>query len=76
MSVNWSVYSSVAKTLEGREDYGVVSLTAGLSWFLKQDVEYTPHSENTAHTEIVGKKTGSVKNKFKKAVARLHSPIG
>jgi hypothetical protein len=80
MSVNWSTLSSVEDTLKGYRGYGVVSITAGLCWNLEQQIEYQPIKDhpdledNTAHCEVVGKKTTRVRNGFKTGSRWLERP--
>jgi hypothetical protein len=73
-STNWNKLSSEEKTLENFPGFGLVSITAKLSWDLGQEIEWNPLDDNTAHCEIVGHKTESICKKFRNGAEPLRYP--
>lgn len=55
------------------EDF-LVAVSAELAFALKQVIERTPTNTELAHGEIVGKKTGKVKNAFIRNLVWLKQP--
>lgn len=60
--------------LAGHEDYKLASVTAGLARELNQAIVRKPEPDQPAHAEVVGKKTGSVKNRFARDAVWLVAP--
>ena len=69
MSVNWVARSTVDETLKGNENDGVASILVELCWTLNQQIEHTPTGDNSAHCDVVGKKTRSIRRQFAKAAS-------
>ena len=64
-SANWQRKSSIKHTLNNLSGFGVASFTAELCYSLNQEPKYTPKEDNSAHCDIVGHKTESIKKKFR-----------
>lgn len=73
-STNWLKFSSVEATLRDHQDFGVASIQARLCWDLKQEIEWTPKDDNTAHSDVIGHKTESIHKKFRNGATILVYP--
>ena len=59
-------------SLRHHPGYSLVRFTASIARQAGQMVEHKPVQENRAHTEVIGKKTGSVKNCLRNASEWVH----
>jgi hypothetical protein len=61
-------------SVAGHSDYSLVRLNAGLVRSHNQIVEHTPMPANDCHAEVVGKKTGAVRNAFRATAEWVRKP--
>lgn len=73
-SANWQRKSSIKHTINDFPGFGVASFTAELCYSLNQEPKYTPKEDNSAHCDIIGRKTQSVTKKFRDGVKYLLYP--
>jgi hypothetical protein len=66
--LNWNF------SLLGHNEYSLVRLRAGFVRSHGQIVEHTPVSGNDAHADVVGKKTGSIRQAFRAAAEWVKKP--
>jgi hypothetical protein len=59
-------------SLRNHRGYSLVRFTASVARQAGQNVEHKPLPENRAHTEVIGKKTGSVKHRLQNASEWVH----
>jgi hypothetical protein len=64
MSVNISNETTIEDTLKGYEDHGLVSFETRLARQLGQGAVRKPLPDNSAHAEVTGNKSKSVRKKF------------
>jgi hypothetical protein len=59
-------------SLRNHPGHSLVRFTASIARQADQKVQHKPVPENRAHTEVIGKKTGSVKNRLQNASEWVH----
>lgn len=73
-STNWMKLSSIDDTLKNHPGFGVASITAKLCWSLGQKPKWTPVEDNTAHCDIIGRKTESICRKLRNGAEKIELP--
>ncbi len=59
-------------SLQEYPGYSLVSFAAVVARSLNQVVEHKPEPDNRAHTEVIGKKTGAVKDRLRRESSWVH----
>ena len=77
-SVSWGALATPSTLLNGREDYGLLSVNTGLCVDLYQTIKYTPnvpgYPNTPAHCDIVGEKPRKVAREFARRACKLVRP--
>ena len=72
LSVNWGALASIADTLRGHDNFGVVILIAENIWSADhQDIEHTPNPENQAHCGVIGRKNKRVRQLLARSASEI-----
>ena len=61
-------------SLKGHSEYSLVRLNAGFVRVHGQIVEHTPMPDNDCHADVVGKKTGTIRQAFRVAAQWVKKP--
>lgn len=59
-------------SLQKHPGYSLVSFAAGVARHVNQAVEHKPKPKNRSHTEVIGRKTGAVKEHLRKTCIWVH----